>query len=51
MLIITTYARNGEGKRYFDTETKDAATEVCRFFVTHDWRLTVAPNQEEIINA
>lgn len=30
VLVVTTYARNAEGKRYIDTETGEAATETHR---------------------
>ncbi len=47
VLVVTTYARNAKGERYFDSETGGAAVEVRRFFITNDWRLVVAPEQED----
>ena len=44
IVVVTTYAKNAEGKRYFDLETREAATEVRRFFVTSDWRLRATPD-------
>ena len=39
VLIVTTYAKNAEGKRYIDSETREAATEVRRFRLAGDLRL------------
>lgn len=39
VLVVTIYARNAAGERYFDTETNAAAVELRRFFITSDWRL------------
>ncbi len=39
VLVVTVYALNEDGKRYFDTNSDNqAAVEVRRFNITSDWR-------------
>jgi hypothetical protein len=39
VLVVTTYSLDAKGKRYMDTETREAAIEVRRFRITADWHL------------
>src|SRR3954452_14279179 len=48
VLVVTSYALDAGGKRYMDTETREAAIEVRRFRITADWHLIpTTPTQPE----
>ena len=42
-MVVVTYARDANGKRYLSTMTGEVATEGRRFFITKDWHLVKDP--------